>query len=119
MYPFRINPRVSESLPDLVRWVRDATTILNEFIRSMIPDVESVSSNFSTTRSAAIVATSNITITLNATPADQETVIVKRVTAAGNVTVSGNGNNIDGAASSTLSTNYDSLTVRYFDSAGS
>jgi 5-deoxy-D-glucuronate isomerase len=113
-----LNPKATPSIEGIIRWIRDTSVKFDALSRQVTFDTESVSSDFTTTRSTYVVATSSITVTLNASPADQEEVIVKRVTAAGNVTVSGNGNNIDGSSSSTLSANYDSITVRYFDSEG-
>ena len=60
-----------------------------------------------------VVVTSDVTITLNATPDDGEKVEVKRVTTAGNVTVDGNGNNIDGDTTFTLLSNYGAYDFIY------
>lgn len=55
-----------------------------------------------------------ITITLPSGPTAGDTYIIKDQgggSATNNITVSGNGNNIDGAASYTINTNYQSITV--------
>lgn len=71
----------------------------------------SVSADHTTAGNEIIEATSNITVMLNATPDSEERVTVKRNTAAGIVTIDGNGKNIDGAATYDLTVNYDSATV--------
>lgn len=71
----------------------------------------SVSAGHTTAGSEIVEAASNITVTLNATPDSEERVTVKRNTAAGTVTIDGNGKNIDGAATYDLTVNYDSATV--------
>ena len=56
------------------------------------------------------------TITLPASPSNGEVHIIKDITgtaAANNITVSGNGNNIDGAASKLIATNYGSMRVAF------
>lgn len=74
----------------------------------------STASNYTTTGAERlIVATGAITITLNADPEDFETVTIKRATTAGAVTISGNGNTIDGSATFSMISNYDSYTVVY------
>ena len=55
-------------------------------------------------------------ITLLASPLDGRTYIIKDIdgnASVNNITVDGNGNNIDGAATQTISTNYGSLTIIY------
>lgn len=77
------------------------------------PAFFSVSAGHTTSGNEIVEATSNITVTLNATPDTDEIVIVKRNTGAGTVTVDGNGRNIDGAATYSLSTNYNTVTAIY------
>ena len=70
-----------------------------------------ISTNTTTAASGRFVCTASLTLTLNDSPEDGETVLVK--TTAANVTVAGNGNNIDGATSHTISTAYDVRTIVY------
>jgi hypothetical protein len=58
------------------------------------------------------------TINLPASPVGGSRVTITKRDASNNVTVSGNGNNIDGAASQVLSTQYSSITVEYSPDAG-
>lgn len=67
---------------------------------------------------AVVIAGSNITVTLNDSPADGERVSVKRSTTAGYVVVSGNGNTVDGDTTFTMVVNYDSYTFVYSEEAG-
>lgn len=69
------------------------------------------SANFTTFGDAIIVATSNVTITLNANPKDQEKVVVKRDTTAGSVTISAAA--IDGTTSYVLLMNYEAAQCVY------
>lgn len=117
MKSFNLNPVATPTIEGVVRWIRAASVDLNSHIRETIPNLESQSSNFTTERSTRVVATAAITITLNATPADQETVTVKRATSAGSVVVDGNGNTIDGSSNFTLLNNYDSYTFVYFENS--
>lgn len=73
----------------------------------------STGSAYTTTKNQIIVVTSNVTITLNANPKNKEIAVVKRNTAAGAVTVSAGSKTIDGAASISLATNYDSAICLY------
>lgn len=66
--------------------------------------------NYTTTSNQLIIATSNITITLNANPKDKEVAIIKRDTTAGTVTISGT---IDGSTSYNLITNYEAAHCIY------
>ena len=55
-----------------------------------------------------------ITLNLKATPTTGDVYVVRKSDASGNaVTVQGNGKNINGAASSALSSQYDTLRVSY------
>lgn len=117
MKSFNLNPVATPTIEGVVRWIRSASVDLNSHIRETIPNLESQSSDFTTERSTRVVATAAITITLNATPADQETVTVKRATSAGSVVVDGNGNTIDGSSNFTLLNNYDSYTFVYFENS--
>lgn len=65
-----------------------------------------------------VIATASLTVSLNASPDDGETVKVKRATTAGYVTVSGNGNTIDGDSTFTMVNNYGSFTFKYVEDAG-
>lgn len=73
--------------------------------------VFSTAVNFTTFDDAIVIATSNVTITLNANPKDQEKVIVKRVTAAGTVTISTA--SIDGSTTYDLIVNYEAAQCVY------
>lgn len=56
----------------------------------------------------------NVTATLNATPRDGDTVTIKKVDSSGNtVIIDGNGNNVDGAATQTITSQYDSFTLGF------
>ena len=118
MKSFNLNPVASPTIEGVVRWIRTASNDLNNHIRGTIPNIEITSSGITTERSTQVVAKASITITLNAAPADQEVVTVKRVTGAGNVTVAGNGNNIDGSSTYLITTNYESATFVYFSDDG-
>lgn len=55
-----------------------------------------------------------VTATLNATPRDGDTVTIKKIdSSSNNVIINGNGNNIDGAATQTITAQYDSFTIGY------
>jgi hypothetical protein len=71
------------------------------------------SAAYTTAGSITVIATSNITVTLNASPDTGETVTIKRATTAGTVTIDGNGKNIDGASTHTLILNYESRNILY------
>ena len=73
--------------------------------------VFSTSSNFTTYDNCIVIATSNITVTLNANPKDQEKVTVKRATTTGEVTISSS--NIDGATTYVLLMNYEAAQCVY------
>lgn len=80
---------------------------------SVAGSVVVTSSAYTTTSNQTVIAESNITITLNDSPSDNERVTAKRATAAGTVTVDGNGKNIDGTATADLLSNYETITVIY------
>lgn len=73
----------------------------------------SKSADFTTYESCIIVATSNITVTLNTNPKDQEKVIIKRATTAGEVTIASSPINVDGAATYKLIMNYEAVQCIY------
>lgn len=63
---------------------------------------------------AADTTSAAVTINLNSSPNTGQNIIVKDVNGnalINNVTVNGNGNNIDGSASFTINTNYQSVTL--------
>jgi len=62
------------------------------------------STNYTTVSTSRVICNAAITITLRASPGDDEKVYVKRTN--GEVTVNGNGNNIDGEASVILNAEY-------------
>jgi len=68
---------------------------------------------YTTTGKQVITVTSNVTITLNANPADKELAIIKRLTTAGTVTISAGAKTIDGLASYDLITNYECAECMY------
>ena len=76
------------------------------------------SSNYTSSGSELIIATSNITIDFDPDPEDGQFIKIKRVTTAGNVVADGNGNNIDGSSTFTLLFNYDSNTFIFSRDAG-
>lgn len=73
----------------------------------------SESTNFTTFDNCIVIATSNITVTLNTNPKDQEKAIIKRNTTAGTVTISSSPINIDGAATYSLIANYEAAHCIY------
>jgi len=79
----------------------------------LLPSVTVESAAYTTAGSITVIATSNITVTLNASPDTGETVTIKRATTAGTVTIDGNGKNIDGASTHTLILNYESRNILY------
>jgi phage-related tail fiber protein len=81
--------------------------------------VTAVATNYTilpTDHTIAVTTSGAFTITLPASPATGQFFVIKDVSGSAgtnNITVSGNGNNIDGAATSTISTNYGRLRVQY------
>ena len=73
----------------------------------------STATDITTPGNAVIIATSNITVTLNPYPADKEKVTIKRATSAGSVIINGGAYPIDGAAIYTLITNYEAAQCIY------
>jgi len=69
--------------------------------------------SFTTYGNSIIIATSNITITLNPNPVNEEKVTIKRATSAGSVIINGGAYPIDGAAIYTLITNYEAAQCIY------
>jgi hypothetical protein len=91
------------------------TDAISDHYRPLHPATEavpvvSVSSAYTTTGSAVIIATAALTITLNASPDDQEEVAIQRATTAGPVVVSGT---INGDTSYHMVGNYESKVFRY------
>lgn len=75
--------------------------------------VISTGSNYTTTGKQIIIVTSNVTITLNTNPKDQEMAIIKRATTAGEVIIASSPINIDGASSHVLLMNYEAAHCVY------
>ena len=75
--------------------------------------VFSTGTAFTTYDNCIVVATSNITVTLNPNPKDQEKAIIKRNTTAGEVTISSSPINIDGASTYVLLMNYEAAHCVY------
>lgn len=71
----------------------------------------STGSNITTYGDSIIVATSNITVTLNPNPIDKEKVTIKRATNLGTVTISASA--IDGSTTYKLITNYEAAQCIY------
>jgi len=71
----------------------------------------STGTDFTTYGNSIIVATSNITITLNPNPINEEKVTVKRATGLGTVTISASA--IDGTTNYKLITNYEAAQCIY------
>ena len=67
--------------------------------------------NVSATGNIAIICTAALTVTMNATPLDKDLVKVKATN--GNVTIEGNGNNIDGDSSVIIRRNFTGLDMVY------
>ena len=97
-----------------------ASTSTSKFItnagRRLATNVRTANYTVQTTDEVIIVGTlsSSITITLPTSPTAGDTYTVKDQaggTAINNVIISGNGNNIDGASTYTMNTNYESVTV--------
>lgn len=78
----------------------------------------SVSSAHTTAGNEFVEATASITVTLNQYPEDGERVTVKRNTTAGNVTISGNGNNINDASTYVMALNYEGVALVYSATSG-
>ena len=93
--PVTINTIAQDALP--------AITFITRF-----PQFEyvAVTSNFTTSGNMVVEAQAVLTVYLNPKPAYKEICIVKRYTAAGTVTVQGNGHLIDGGAGNSMSANY-------------
>lgn len=70
-----------------------------------------ISTNTTTTASGRYVCTASLTLTLNDSPEDGETVLVK--TTAANVTVAGNGKNVDGDSTHEILIPYESREFVY------
>lgn len=73
----------------------------------------SLDDDYTTIGSELLIATENVTITLNATPKDEEEVTIKN--ASGLIEVNGNGVNIDGSETAIISTLWDSITIIYIE----
>lgn len=73
----------------------------------------STAASYTTQGNSIVVATAVITITLNPYPIDGEKVTIKRAVPLGLVTVNGGGNNIDGASTYTIVTNYEAAQCIY------
>lgn len=73
----------------------------------------STGTDVTTYGNSIIVATSNITITLNPNPINEEKVTVKRATNAGSVIVSGGVHIIDGDPTYSMITNYEAVQCIY------
>lgn len=72
---------------------------------------QSISGNLTTSGNQTLVCTSALTVTLNDKPEEGETVRVKATN--GNVTIDGNGKNIDGASTYTIVVNYECINCVY------
>lgn len=75
----------------------------------------SATSNITTTGNEFIKASAAITIALNASPSNLETVIVARNTTAGPVIINGNGNNISGSSTYTMLADNEVRELTYLD----
>lgn len=78
----------------------------------------STASNHTTAGNEIVEATTSITVTLNANPANEERVTVKRNTTTGAVTINGNGNNIDGDSTYTMLINYEGVDLIFSIDSG-
>ena len=72
-------------------------------------DLIVISTDYTTAGNQVIIATNGETVTLNATPEDNETVIVKRDSTS-DITVSGT---IDGDSSHVITQNYAAIALKY------
>lgn len=55
-----------------------------------------------------------VTVTLQVTPRDGDTITIKKIdSSVNNVVIAGNGNNIDGQTTQTITSQYDSFTLGY------
>lgn len=72
---------------------------------------QSISTNLTTSGNQTLVCTAALTVTLNDKPQDGETVRVKSTN--GDVTISGNGKNIDGESTYTIVVNYECINCVY------
>ena len=98
--------------------IRGYISELNNFLQLVYRRITSpyalytASGDHTTAGNEVVVATAASTVTLNPAPVDREYVLVKR-NGAGTVTIAGNGNNIDGATTQTLTTNYEFFGLLY------
>lgn len=83
-----------------------------------LPLFVSTASSHTTAGDEIVEATGAITVTLNATPANEERVTVKRNATAGDVTIDGNGHNIDGDSTYTMLINYEGIDLIYSIESG-
>jgi hypothetical protein len=75
-------------------------------------------SDYTSSIRETVIVTASKTITCSLQPLDGQTLIVKRKTTAGNVTVSGNGKTIDGATTFVLTVNYQTVSILYSSELG-
>lgn len=109
---FELLERIEELESDMELFAAQSVDI-DTISETVAGAVVVTSSNYTTDGNEIVIATSNITATLNSAPADGERVSVKRATTAGTVTIDGNGNNIDGSSTATLLYNYETITMIY------
>jgi len=96
-----------------------ATLRFITFLESLVPtEADSVMADFTTSSSITLICNNPlpITIFLNASPANGETVIIKRRNAV--VTVDGNGQTFDGLATTDLLNPFDRTTLVFTDAGG-
>lgn len=110
---------ISESRTDVTK--KQLEDLETEFYMSPIwntynfftTKVFSTSTAFTTYDNCIVIVTSNVTITLNANPKDQEKAIIKRNTEAGQVIIASSPINIDGMSTYTLLVNREAAHCVY------
>lgn len=100
-----VSGATTENESELYYWNTPSLDIFEQII--------STASNITAYGNSIIVATSNITVTLNPNPVDKEKITVKRASTIGSVTITGGAINIDGGSTYTMVTNYESAQCVY------
>lgn len=105
-------PDLAVNPSDIKAWVRQAAGKINRLARGAAGPYRSISSSQTLLdRDEVVEVTATCTVTLPTLTEGKQFTIKRSYSGASNVTVSGGGKNIDGAASVTLGSQYSSITV--------